>query len=182
MTAMQRKPPQGSDGGNLLWHYTIGHWLRLIVADGIIKTATAGVPEGERPIVWFSKNPHWEQTANKALPRVDGHIVCPNMEQTAAHSGLGRIAVCPETAPYDWNALKELSGMTSKWAAALYKTAIAEGSRPSEWRGAFEPVPRSKWIGVESMQDGKWVPLPREDWVAARPRLSLGSSGAYTAS
>src|SRR5262245_44666416 len=107
------------------WHYTTGQKFRLIVTDGEILPATAGVPEGERPIVWFSTAPDWETTANKYLLRRDGTIEHLDRAKTAElDGGLVRFGVAPETAPHDWEALKELSGMSSEMAQGLYRVAI----------------------------------------------------------
>ncbi len=53
-----------------------------ILRDGFIKPATAGLPPGERPAVWFSSNPVWEETANKRA-EFDGYLIPLNREQTA---------------------------------------------------------------------------------------------------
>ena len=47
------------------WHYTHGLHARLIVNDGAIGAATRGMAGVERPAVWFSINPTWENTASK---------------------------------------------------------------------------------------------------------------------
>jgi hypothetical protein len=143
-----------------LWHYTTGRCFQSIVVDGEIRTATAFVNIREKPITWFSLNQRWEPTANKALITSDGTIIRLNMEQTAElDGGLVRIGVAPETAPHDWKALRELSGMTSKVAERLYRAAIDQGGRPGEWRGTFAPVPREKWVAVEVFHEGAWVPV-----------------------
>jgi hypothetical protein len=56
------------------WHYTTGQKFRMIVADGEIKPAVAGVPPGEQPIVWFSTALDWEPTANKSGLSADGTL------------------------------------------------------------------------------------------------------------
>jgi hypothetical protein len=146
-----------------LWHYTVGDKLRQILETGAILPATTYVPEGERPIVWFSLNLVWEPTANKGWRNVDGTISALDQSQTAERcGGLVRIGVAPETAPYDWHTLKQLSGMSSKTAQGLYRVAIQERARPGDWRGTFDPVPRSKWIAIEIFHDGGWVPVPFE--------------------
>jgi hypothetical protein len=147
------------------WHYTTGQCFLQIVEDGIIKPAITGVPTHEKPIVWFSTNPHWENTASKAMRKPDGSIVTLNMEETAEHcGGLVRFGVAPETAPHDWNALRDISGMSPKMASALYQAAIRQGARPGEWWGCFEPVPRSRWVAVHVYQDGRWVGVPLPDY------------------
>lgn len=143
-----------------LWHYTTGQCLVQILEAGSILPATAYVPKEERPIVWFSLNQSWEPGANKMLRQGDGTILVLNKEQTEElGGGLVRIGVAPETAPHDWHTLKELSGMSSTMAQALYRAAIESGARPGQWRGTFESVPRSKWIAMEIFKNGEWVPL-----------------------
>jgi hypothetical protein len=138
------------------WHYTIGVHFENIIRDGEIKQSTDHVRY--KPIVWFSTAPDWEPTANKNRVEKDGRIISLNREETEReHGGLVRIGVAPETAPHDWQALKELSGMSSKIAKGLYDAAIKEGSRPGDWWGTFEPVPKSKWIAVEVYQNGTWI-------------------------
>jgi len=167
--------------GAIKWHYTIGVKYALIDRDGFIKPATAFVSPGERPIVWLSTNAVWEPTANKMRLGGDGHLVSLTMAETAAlGGGLVRIGVAAETAPHDWNALKELSGMSTKTARGLYDAAIAQRARPGEWWGSFEPIPRSKWIKVQGSFQGdeclEWLDLMKEEAMTAadeHPRFQL---------
>jgi hypothetical protein len=142
----------------IVWHYTTGEKLYQIVRDSVIKPATAFVPIGERPIVWFSTAPVWEETANKRLLRSDGKIVSLDRDGTHVHGGgLIRIGVAPETAPYKWELLKAKAHMTPRMAKGLIKAAHKCGAKPSEWRGTFEPVPFEKWIALEVWDGIKWV-------------------------
>lgn len=142
------------------WHYTICRHLDQIRKDGEIRPARLFIGVGERPITWFSTAADWEPTANKSRPGSDGSIVFLDRAGTAELYGLARIGVAPETAPYDWQALKELSGMAGKMAQELYRGAIRAGSRPGNWWGTFEAVPRSQWIAVQIYRDGVWVDVP----------------------
>lgn len=137
-----------------VWHYTKGRLLPAILADGLIKPATAFVPVNEKPIVWFSTNQHWERTM---APGKDFGRHWYSMEETASKFGLARIGVDPDIAPYDFSALRELSGMTSAVANGLVKAAKKRYAEPREWRGTFEPVPRHLWIAIEIWRDGAWV-------------------------
>ena len=142
------------------WHYTTGQCAVQIIRDGVIKPATAYVPEGERPIVWFSTNQDWELTANKLWKNPGGSLIRLGRVQTGElGGGLVRFGVAPETAPHDWRALKEFSGMPGWMAQRLYRAAIARGARPGEWWGTFEPVIRSQWTAIDVDQDGVWVPV-----------------------
>jgi hypothetical protein len=143
-----------------LWHYTTGENFVQIVEDDAIKPATEHVPKNERPIVWFSLNQRWEQTANKGRRTADGRrVTATMMEMCELGGGLVRIGVAPETAPYDWKTLRDLSGMSSAMARGLYNAAIEQGARPGEWRGTFELVPQSQWTAVEVLRDNVWVPF-----------------------
>ena len=142
-----------------IWHYTTGHRFVEIVRSGEIIPATANVPAHERPVVWFSTDPHWEPTANKALKdNNDGSIRDLSREETATHDGgLVRIEVGPETAPYRWADYKRMSGIFAAEAAGLVKAARRAGSDPCHWRVSFESVPRAKWIGVQVWFKGQWI-------------------------
>ena len=125
------------------------------------------------PIVWLSLNQSWKPTANKVWQQ-DGRLCLLTREQTEAlGGGLVRIGVAPETAPHDWQALKELSGMSSETAQSLYNAAIKKGSRPGQWRGTFDAVPRSQWIAVEVVQDGSSKPS-RSPFSASAQAIGTG--------
>lgn len=148
---------------NIVWHYTIGQCLDKIIADGFVRPATAGVPKGERPAVWFSAGADWDETANKMYAGADGAIVKGTRKTTHdMGGGLARIGVAPETAPLDWMAFKLESGIDLRHAKALYQVAIKGHSRPGQWRMTFDPVPRSAWLRVElyDWDAGEWRPHP----------------------
>jgi hypothetical protein len=152
------------DSGLIVWHYTTGECLVKILRDGYIKPATAFVARGERPIVWFSRNPTWERTANKMWRKPDGSIELLDREGTRVRGGgLVRIGVTPATAPFNWRDLKEQSRMSAKIARALYQTAINKGARPSDWYGTFDVVPRHLWVAVERLDGENWVPIELSD-------------------
>ncbi len=146
-------------GNEIRWHYTIGHRLKQILEDGEIRPATAGVPKGEKPAVWFSVHTEWEPTANKFAVGVDGKPVVLTREQTEEHGGgLCRIGVAPATAPYNWDAHKLSSGITASEARRIYQKAIAQGARPGHWFTTYSTVPRSQWLAVEVYDNARWVP------------------------
>ena len=137
------------------------------------RPAVDGVPSGERPTVWFSLNAYWELTANKNWTGADGTRRTLTMLEThERRGGLAGIGVAAETAPHDWNAMKELSGMSSKMAQGLYRWAIDCGAQPGEWRGTLEPVPRSKWMAAEVFNGVAWVSvLIDRDEVSTGPQV-----------
>src|SRR5437763_556017 len=118
------------DSSQLRWHYTTGDYLTQILESQVIHPATIGVPEGEKPCVWFSTHPEWEQTANKAV-YIDGvRVPCTKDQTHMFGGGLKRIGVAEHTAPHAWRVFKRLSGASSKVATALYSQAIVLGAKP----------------------------------------------------
>jgi hypothetical protein len=160
-----RALPDHLVGGLIFWHYTTGKNFEAITRDGLIVPATAGVPKREKPIVWFSSNQYWEQTAGKMLKLQDGTLVKLTMEETCKFGrGLVRIGAAPETAPHDWVALKRLGRMSKRTARGLWAAGIKDGADPAEWFGTFDSVPREKWKAVHLFQGGTWNPVKLPDW------------------
>lgn len=148
------KKKQSETRPSMVWHYTILDAFRSILHDGFIKPATEFVPPGERPVVWFSSNPVWENSAAKGVTEGGRMRIATFDEHVSA--GLIRIGVQSATAPYRWQETKELSNMDASVAQKLYRVAIAKGARPGEWYGTFDPVPRDAWVSVEIWRDGEW--------------------------
>jgi len=146
--------------GARLFHYTIGECLNGILRDSVITVASAGVPDGEVPAVWFSFHPDWEPTANKAmLERATGRLLLGTRETTASvGGGLARIEVSPTRAPHDWASYLRLAGVRSERAGGLRRAALDAGSHPRLWRVTFDPVGRADWLAVEVHHEGSWRP------------------------
>lgn len=147
-----------------IWHYTVGVRLRSILRDKLIKPATAGVPAGERPVVWFTTNPEWEPTANKGVVRYGKTVWLTRAETEAEGGGLFRIEVAPETAPYGWEEFKRLSGITEREEKRLARRAREWGSDYHDWRVSFEPVGADKWARIETRNRDRWEEVPRDGW------------------
>jgi hypothetical protein len=144
----------------MVWHYTKGVHLPKILATGEIRPATAGVPVGEQPIVWFSGNATWEATANPGRRDDAGKLHDATVEEMdAIFGGRARISVNDATAPYDWYHLKRAAGIKTRMARDMEVDAIRRGASPKDWRGTFDPVPREKWLSVEVFHNGAWVPF-----------------------
>jgi hypothetical protein len=144
----------------MVWHYTKGVHLPKIIASGEIRPATVGVGVGERPIVWFSTNPRWEETASPGRIDDQGQLRKATLEKMEVIcAGRARIAVDDATAPYDWYYLKRAAGIKTKTAQGLETAAIRDGASPKDWRGTFDSVPREKWVSVEVFRNGAWVPF-----------------------
>ena len=153
----------------ILWHYTCGDRLELIQKSGEIRPAIAGIEKGERPAVWFSSNPVWEETANKLLmDSLTGQVRSLTKQETHEYAGgLARIAVSPETAPINWDRFSSESGASTKMLAGLRKAAYSMGSRPSQWFVSFSSVRREKWLAIELWDGEKWITAATGQPIAA---------------
>ena len=137
------------EGEIMIYHYTIARHAASILRDGVIRPATAFIPKGERPIVWFSANPTWEASAQKA-----GLV---SRDETERQLGpLYRFGVSPKTAPYNFERLVFLAQMDPRIAVLLKSQGIEVGANPDEWFGTFRPVERERWLSVEELVSGVW--------------------------
>lgn len=145
-----------------LWHYTSGRQLPSIIESKEIRPGTAAIPKSEKPAAWFTTNPVWENTCNKMLRMSSGRIFhCRSKEETALYcGGIVRIRINPQAAPYTFQDFKRLSRISNNRAKALAAVAIEKGSKPSEWRVSFNPVPQSEWLGIDVWDGEKWKPDP----------------------
>jgi hypothetical protein len=142
---------------NIYWHYTTLERFAEIMESGVILPATAYVGKNEKPVAWFSANQFWEQTANKSI-LLYGQIRGLTRKEMF-HLGVARIGVSIETAPYDWEGFKKLSGISNRVSKGLVAAAKNAKSNPKDWRVSFEPVIRDKWLRIEVWQSGKWESL-----------------------
>ena len=143
-----------------VWHYTVRRRLESILTDGAIKPATAQIEDRERPVVWCSTNPNWEETANKAFKSAMGFIHPATRETTERFgAGLIRIQVNPEAVPVRWRDYVRDSGIRPKIARGLVRAAKKVGSSPRQWRMNYEPILASHWLGIETWDGHDWVPL-----------------------
>ena len=143
--------------GAICWHYTVGARLGAILASQVLRPAEHGVPQGERPVVWFSSNPDWEQTANKGMIDNGAHRSLTKDETEEFAKGLFRIGVSLKTAPHNWREYQRLSGAQQKMLRGLVASAISIGANPNDWRVSFERVPSSQWLTVEKWNGSAWV-------------------------
>jgi len=114
------------------------------------------ISRGEKPVLWFSSNPIWENTVfcadaptlEEAYQRMNGEV-------------LFRIGCDESVAPHTWKEIKEIANIPFKVATGLYRAAIMVKARPGEWRGTLDVVPLSHFETIE-YYDGvckQWVPI-----------------------
>lgn len=163
MTALGRATTGKSKGAqkrrkpSRVWHYTVAVAMDEIFKERALKPATAGVPSGEKPAIWFTTRSTWEPTASKMLRQVDGSLRNLTQQETETHGrGLVRIEIEASTAPFSWAEHRRHGGVDRKTALALEQVARRHGSDPSQWRLSYDPVPITDWLGVDVLSAGQW--------------------------
>jgi hypothetical protein len=140
----------------LAWHYTVGVRMAEILKAQELRPATAGVPQGEIPVVWFSTRPFWEPTANKSLQNDQGEIVRLGFEQTIEHGGGGWRFGVPTALLLPWRELKIAARIAPQWVRGLKQTAKKIGSDPMHWYGSIQPVPIDTCT-IERLDGDAWI-------------------------
>jgi len=139
----------------MAWHYTVGVWIKPILNEGIIKQATARVPNHVRPAAWFTTSPIWEQTANTNGQNPEtGEVVFLNARQTSeAYGGLWRIG------PHTWDDYVTSSNENLQDIKGMEAWANRKGSDyHRDFRCSFKSVSREHWTVIE------WYDWNRGAW------------------
>ena len=155
-----------------LWHYTTVNRALQIVESGVIKPATAFVPKGEKPAVWFSSNQFWENSCNKGIldpTQPTGTRTATKEEMILLGDGLARIGVAPRIAPYNWEELKKRRGINPQIARKLASMGKKDNYDSSEWRVSFDAVHEDFWDDIQLWEIEKkvWVSIidKEEQWL-----------------
>lgn len=142
------------------WHYTTGQKAKLIFESGELKPTSLFIEPGEKPILWFSTNQVWEQTANKMLELPDGTLRLLTMEGSRKlGGGLFRFGI-PADQLIRWPRLARAANMRGKVQRSLEECGLRDGADFREWCGLLEPVSIDA-LAWEEMTDSGWVKLRR---------------------
>ncbi|MEI8285490.1 MAG: hypothetical protein WCG52_10930 [bacterium] len=137
------------------WHYTTGQKAKLIFESGELKPTDLFIEPREKPILWFSKNQHWEQTANKMIMLPDGKIRQLTTDETREMGGgLFRFGM-PSHELIQWPRLARIANMRSKIQRALEDGGLRVGADFREWCGLLEPVSIAP-LTWQEMTDWGW--------------------------
>ncbi len=139
-----------------VFHYTVVNYLPAIFERSyIMPTAKA---REEEQAVWFSVNPEWEETANKAYHRGDGVPVQGDKWETyKIYGGLARVEVVSETAPYSWEQYKNKSKISVEKVQEIEAYADNCNADTGQWRVSLDPVLKECFIGVEVLDWDKQI-------------------------
>lgn len=140
------------------WHYTTGQKAKLILESGELKPTSAFIEPEEKPILWFSTNELWEQTANKMLGLPNGALRFLTMQETRdMGGGLFRFGM-PTDQLIRWPRLARTANMKRKVQWTLEEAGLRGGADFREWCGLLEPVSIAA-LTWEEMTDSGWVKL-----------------------
>jgi hypothetical protein len=125
----------------MAWHYTTANRFESIKAMGLIQPATAGVPDSERPVCWFSVNQHFEPTAAKGLidPITGQRRTATIAEMVDLAGGLVRLGM-PARELLTGETLRRKARISNSAWAALCHSAAQCGAMPSQWFGCVGAV------------------------------------------
>lgn len=142
----------------IAWHYTTSEQARAIVASGEIRPATAGTPEGETPVVWFSTARTWEPTASKGVMTPNGirTLTFPEMVKV----GIARFAVDIDAINLlPWPRLRVAANITSEMADSMARAGRKAGANPRDWWGLLRPLRLDECLRVERFvpEQGAWM-------------------------
>ena len=115
----------------MAWHYTINMHAQRIMADGFIQPATAGVFRPEKPCVWFSSEPIWEQTACKMGMTFE--------DMAERLHPLWRFGLNTDKL-VQWPAIVRIVSMPKSIAKGLVAVAHDQGADPMKWYASVNPV------------------------------------------
>lgn len=139
----------------MAWHYTKGVHYPKIVSSGVLKCTSSGIPDDEKPVLWFSINPKWENTVSTAQ-------VINNVKRTHTMSetrdqfeGLYRFGV-PSNLLIPWIELIKVANIHPLMRKLLEKSARNCGANPYQWMGLLQSMAINEAV-IEIMDDdGKW--------------------------
>lgn len=144
----------------IAWHYTTGAKLELILNSGVLRPADIGVEPPEKPILWFSLHPYYENSARKGLRDDSGRVTraATVAEMYEMGGGLFRFG-CPINQLKHGEVLRKAAKMQSIVWRKLLKGAVAMGASAGDWWGHIGEVPIADLV-FEAMDDKlKWRPF-----------------------
>jgi hypothetical protein len=143
----------------LAWHYTTGEKFEEIVAAGFLRPTSMHIGPSERPILWFSLNQGWEQTANKGWEE-RGVRRRLTMEETRVKGrGLARFGIDARRL-IPWPKLGRKARMSPETMGLLMEGAAEVGANPYDWLGTFARIELTGLV-ISVVDDGEWAEIRR---------------------
>jgi len=140
-----------------VYHYTFGHKLRIIKEDGFLRPTGVNISPREVPVLWFSRNPQFEQTAAKAWLQ-NGMVTLMTHSEMDRMLGIFRFKlITPDARLYSWMQLQRKARIPPKTICHMIDEGVKRGARPRDWYGSFVPIP------LGSMRLQRWND-PAQEW------------------
>jgi hypothetical protein len=122
-----------------LYHYTSGFSLACILCAGSIQPSRWSTAAEERPAVWLTFDPEWEET------------VAGTSDWLGCDWGKWRIAVnsqCGVLTVEKWKIRSRCPPATAKY--------IEKNPRSHLWRAQFKPIRHDDWNRIERLDGSVW--------------------------
>ena len=140
----------------IAWHYTTGTKFKQIVESGYLDPKKTATPVNEKSILWFSKNQHFEPTAQKAIRLPTGQIKSLGMMGTyEMGGGLIRFGY-PVAKLTEYKKLCRQAGINTLDVFSLERVGLSQGAKPTDWLGTLTKVAIDDCI-IEVFNGDAWV-------------------------
>jgi hypothetical protein len=147
----------------IVWHYTTAPRTERILDSGILIPATLGILPEEKPVLWFSSNPFWEQSACEVIEDASSPIGLKwfSMQETCdLYGGLFRFGV-PVEETIKWPEVGKRAGLRADVRKSVMKTARQKGADPKQWYGIIGTNIPIKIEFTQMLLDyRKWIDIP----------------------
>ena len=140
----------------LAWHYTTGQKFQHITSSGMLIPGGIGVEPTGTPVLWFSRNQHWEQTAGDECHEAGQPPRRLTMRETyTASGGLVRYGCDPKRL-YVGEMLRRKAGLPHELWAALHAAGKLQQAYPAAWCGSVESIPVDDLVVHVMSESFKW--------------------------
>ncbi|MBN3852833.1 hypothetical protein G3N59_05515 [Paraburkholderia sp. Ac-20340] len=143
----------------IAWHYTTAQCFRGIEETGGLLPSAPHMLDAEKPLLWFSVNQHWEQSARRGWTE-NGKRRLLSLEEMILHFGaLYRFGMHELRTAIGERQIRRLGRIRPGTWDQMIKNALAMGSDPNEWRAcsAFVPIGYVQVQVLKNLQTG-WEP------------------------
>lgn len=130
-----------------LFHYTSEARVKDIIESGELKVSKAALHRNEKPALWLSSEPIWDESATKFLN-------FSSKENQFRHIGLGRIVVPFEHHFVTYAKWRHVSGVAPLLASK--ESLLFNSYDRSKWWASFQSIPESDFLSVEYWDGETW--------------------------
>lgn len=154
----------------ILHHYAPCIYLPSIIETGTLFTSNAGAPD-EAPLLWFSSNQQWEQTATK----IAGDAYGTNLRLLTFAEQWRMMGCCRFSIPakakrfMHWNDACQAAGMRRNKKRKMESSGRDLGADPAEWFALAES------LGIDELE---FSVFSGTNWKSADLRLTARAWGA----